>query len=152
MEIPTDAAEGDFGEMPPIDDSEQAPPMPMADDEMPTSDEPPMDSSDSFDDEEPMGDVPNEGSEPNDDDDELMNIINGLSIEDKAAVEKYAKSMQDDSRADAPMENEAFRRRFKDVIDETLNSFIDSRNDDERVGDLPKEYKNLSNPFKSPFE
>ena len=36
----------------------------------------------------------------NQDDDELMNVINGLSVEDKAAVLKYAKSMSDNGEGD----------------------------------------------------
>lgn len=43
----------------------------------------------------PPMDGPDEGG--NADDQELLDIINGLSIEDKAAVTKYAKSMADKS-------------------------------------------------------
>ena len=56
---------------------------------------------------DPMGEMP---QDPNamggTDDDELMNIVNGLSIEDKAAVTKYAKSMADDSEGEENIEYE----------------------------------------------
>ena len=83
-----------------------------------------------------------------------MDIINSLSIEDKAAVEKYAKSMVDDDKPsasdDMPMESRV--SRFKNLVDETINSFLYDDDEDDRVERLPKEYKSLSNPFKSPYE
>lgn len=63
----------------------------------PMGSEPPMDDP-------MMGDDPNMGGEMeepgmemggNQEDDELMSVINNLSVEDKAAVLKYAKSMSD---------------------------------------------------------
>lgn len=90
----------------------------------------------------------------NPEDNELMDIINSLSIEDKAAVEKYAKSMVDDDKSsasdDMPMESRM--SRFKNLVDETINSFLYDDDEDDRVERLPKEYKSLSNPFKSPYE
>lgn len=153
MEVPTDNVEDDLGAMPPMDSVDDTPPMPMDDNEIPTDDDSNMDSDYSLDDEqEPLDDVSNDESAMSNDNDELINIINGLSIEDKAAVEKYAKSMQDDSSDGDTMENESFNKRFRDVIDETLNSFLDSSGDDERVGNLPKEYGDMHSPFKSPFK
>lgn len=106
---------------------------------------------------------PNAMGEPNDmngDDDELMNIVNNLSIEDKAAVTKYAKSMADDSDAsgmpqddgiggEMPMES---YHRIKNIIDETINDVLDDREGTKRPEKkLPKGYRNVEMPFKSPF-
>ena len=104
---------------------------------------------------EPMG-----GEQPpmnGGDDEELMNIVDGMSAEDKAAVIKYAKSMADDSQGaqdpnmggEMPMES---RRSFKDIIDETINDVLDSKEGTKRPEKkMPKEYKGMNNPFKSPF-
>jgi hypothetical protein len=90
-------------------------------------------------------------------DDELMNIINGLSIEDKAAVTKYAKSMADDSNGEEtpdmggemPMES---RRNIRNLIDEVINDVLDNREGTKRPEKkLPKQYRNVEMPFKSPF-
>lgn len=110
---------------------------------------PPMDDGDS-------DGINDDGADDNSnpEDNELMDIINSLSIEDKAAVEKYAKSMVDDDKSsasdDMPMESRV--SRFKNLVDETINSFLYDDDEDDRVERLPKEYKNLSNPFKSPYE
>lgn len=105
-----------------------------------------------------MGDMPQQGQDQDDDDDEIMNIINSLSIEDKAAVEKYAKSMVDDDSSDnssndsMPMESRY--RSIKPVIDETISSYLydDDDDEEERMQKLPKEYKGFKSPFKSPYE
>lgn len=116
--------------------------------------EPPMD--------EPMG-----GEDPNaasGEDDELMNIINGLSIEDKAAVTKYAKSMADNSEGtedqmmggetpdmgnEMPMES---RRNVRNIIDEVLNDVLDNKEGTKRPEKkMPKQYRDMEMPFKSPF-
>lgn len=114
---------------------------------------PPMDDGDSdgINDDGADG---NSDDNSNPEDNELMDIINSLSIEDKAAVEKYAKSMVDDDKSsasdDMPMESRV--SRFKNLVDETINSFLYDDDEDDRVERMPKEYKNLSNPFKSPYE
>ena len=96
----------------------------------------------------------------NGEDDELMNVIDGLSVEDKAAVLKYAKSMTDDSEGaempqdggmgEMPMES---RKSLKSIIDETINDVLDGEKKgtkrDEK--ELPKEYNGLKSPFRSPF-
>lgn len=90
------------------------------------------------------------------DDDELMNIVNNMSTEDKAAVIKYAKSMADDSQGaqdpmggEMPMES---RRKFTSIIDETINDVLDNREGTKRPEKkMPKEYKGMKSPFKSPF-
>jgi hypothetical protein len=103
--------------------------------------------------EPPMGDEEPMGGE----DDELMDIINGLSIEDKAAVTKYAKSMADDSNGketpdmggEMPMES---RRDIRNLIDEVINDVLDNREGTKRPEKkLPKQYRNVEMPFKSPF-
>ena len=102
----------------------------------------------------PMG-----GEEPpmnGSDDDELMNIVDGMSAEDKAAVIKYAKSMADDSQGsqdqmggEMPMES---RRSFRNIIDETINDVLDSKEGTKRPEKkMPKEYRGMRSPFKSPF-
>ena len=129
---------------------------------------PPMGADDSGM-EDPMGGAdpnamsnedPMVGGEPNEmgsDDDELLNIVNGMPAEDKAAVIKYAKSMTDDSQDgqdqnigdEMPMES---RRSFKDIIDETINDVLDDKEGTKRPEKkMPKEYKGMNNPFKSPF-
>lgn len=110
--------------------------------------------------EPPMGDGTDDmGNEPlgNGEDDELMNIINNLSIEDKAAVTKYAKSMADDSNGnEMPQEQDAMPMEsmlnLKNVIDETINDVLDNREGAKRKEKkIPKEYKKFESPFKSPF-
>lgn len=120
-------------------------PMGGAQDEM--GGEPPMD--------DPMG-----GEDPNamgGEDDELMNIINSLSIEDKAAVTKYAKSMADDSEGteDPMMGGETTmesKRGMKNIIDEVLNDVLDSKEGTKRPEKkMPRQYRDMVMPFKSPF-
>ena len=111
--------------------------------------EPPMDN-------EMSGDEPNGNGSL--EDDELMNIINNLSIEDKAAVTKYAKSMADDSNNNEempqdqsiPMES---RKSLKQIIDETLNDVLDNKGGTKRgEKKAPKEYRGKNMPFKSKFQ
>ena len=124
-----------------MDDLDNAPMPPMGADDMK------MDN--------PMG-----GEQPpmnGGDADELMNIVDGMSAEDKAAVIKYAKSMADDSQGaqgpnmggEMPMES---RRSFKSIIDETINDVLDSKEGTKRPEKrMPKEYNDMQSPFKSPF-
>lgn len=125
---------------------------------------PPMPASDDMNGEVPMGDIgeneplgdepmesPNEPSPTeSSEDDELMNIIGNLSIEDKAAVIKYAKSMVDDSdEGEMPMES---KRSIKGVIDEVINDVLNDREGTKRPEKkMPKAYRNIEMPFKSPF-
>jgi len=90
-------------------------------------------------------------------DNELMDIINNLSIEDKAAVTKYAKSMADDSQGaedpnmggEMPMES---KKNYKNIIDETINDVLDSKEGTKRPEKkMPRQYKQMRSPFKSPF-
>lgn len=144
--------------MPPMDDS-----MGMEDPSMgvdmnsmpPMGEDPTIGADQSIGDDGSMDDMPQQGQDQ--DDDEIMNIINSLSIEDKAAVEKYAKSMVDDSSDNSPndsMPMESRYRSIKSVIDETISSYLYDDNDDEeeRMQKLPKEYKGFKSPFKSPYE
>ena len=110
--------------------------------------------------EDPMGGAPDDmGGEPpmDGEDDELMNIINGLSIEDKAAVTKYAKSMADDSEgAEDPMMGDEMpmesKRGMKSIIDEVLNDVLDNKEGTKRPEKkMPRQYRDMEMPFKSPF-
>ena len=110
--------------------------------------------------EDPMGGAPDDmGGEPpmDGEDDELMNIINGLSIEDKAAVTKYAKSMADDSEgAEDPMMGDEMpmesKRGMKSIIDEVLNDVLDNQEGTKRPEKkMPRQYRDMEIPFKSPF-
>ena len=148
--------------MPPMDDSMgmEDPSMggdmnsmpPMGED--PTQDPSAMGADQSMGDDGSMDDMPQQGQDQ--DDDEIMNIINSLSIEDKAAVEKYAKSMTDDSSDNSSndsMPMESRYRSIKSVIDETISSYLyDDDDEEERMQKLPKEYKGFNSPFKSPYE
>lgn len=153
------------GDMDGMGDLDNAPMPPMGPDDMGMDDPNAMGGAD------PMGEDPNGmgGEDPMADggmddpnamggeDDELMNIINGLSIEDKAAVTKYAKSMADDSNGgetpdmggEMPMES---RRNVRNLIDEVINDVLDNREGTKRPEKkLPKQYRNVEMPFKSPF-
>ena len=147
-----------MGSMPPMDDS-----MGMEDPSMggdmnsmpPMEEDPTIGADQSMGDDGSMDDMPQQGQ--NQDDDEIMNIINSLSIEDKAAVEKYAKSMVDDSSDNSSndsMPMESRYRSIKSVIDETISSYLydDDDDEEERMQKLPKEYKGFKSPFKSPYE
>lgn len=133
---------GDMNSMPPMEED-------------PTQDPSAMGADQSMGDDGSMDDMPQQGQDQ--DDDEIMNIINSLSIEDKAAVEKYAKSMTDDSSDNSSNDNmpmESRYRSIKPVIDETISSYLYDCDDDEeeRMQKLPKEYKGFKSPFKSPYE
>lgn len=139
-----------------------APMPPMGADNM----EPTMDDANEMGDDgmEPPMDDPNVG---NGEDDELMDIINSLSIEDKAAVTKYAKSMANDSNdgneepnemgaedpsmgGDMPMES---RQNIKRIIDEIVGDILDDRKDTKRdKKELPRDYKKMDTPFKCPLQ
>jgi len=136
-------------------DVDNAPMPPMGADNMGMED-PNMGGEMPMDNQDPMG-----GEDPNvmngGEDDELMDIINNLSIEDKAAVTKYAKSMADDSEGgedpnmggEMPMES---IRSIKSIIDETINDVLDDREGTKRPEKkMPRQYKGMSSPFKSPF-
>lgn len=121
----------------------------------PMEEDPTMGADQSMGDDGNMDDMPQKGQDQ--DDDEIMDIINSLSIEDKAAVEKYAKSMTDDSSDNSSNYNmpmESRYRSIKPVIDEIISSYLydDDDDEEERMQKLPKEYKGFKSPFKSPYE
>ena len=142
------------------EDVEGAPMPPMVADNMGGDDQmaDPNGMGDMMQDPNDMGDLSQGQDMSNSDDDELMDILNSLSIEDKAAVTKYAKSMADDSKGgdempqdngEMPMES---RKSMKTIIDEVLNDVVNDRKSMKRQNkDLPKEYRNAEMPFKSPF-
>lgn len=133
--------------------------------------------------EDPMMDEPDMGGEMEDpgmemggnqDDDELMNVISGLSVEDKAAVLKYAKSMSDDGEGDeggempmdadmggdqgmnAPDQNQMPESKglFGKIIDETINSIKGKKDTGMKRPEkgLSKKYWNKKdNPYVSPY-
>ena len=137
-------------------DINDAPMPPMGADDMGMEDPNAMGGEMPMDNQDPMG-----GEDPNamngGEDDELMNIINNLSIEDKAAVTKYAKSMANDSEGgedpnmggEMPMES---IHSIKSIIDETINDVLDDGEGTKRPEKkMPRQYKGMSSPFKSPF-
>ena len=154
LEIPNDTPLG--GEMDGMDDMDNAPAPPMGSD---IGMEDPMGGNDAapMDDPNAMGDDPMAGDEPmGNEDGELMDIIDNLSIEDKAAVTKYAKSMVDDSNGEMPQDENPMpmesRRSFKSIIDETINDVLDNKEGTKRPEKrMPKQYRGINNPFKSPF-
>ena len=92
-------------------------------------------------------------------DDELTNVINNLSIEDKAAVLKYAKSMTDDDSSeggaaeglDQLPESRGF---FGRIIDEAINSIKGKKETGMKRPDksLSRTYRGKKdNPFISPY-
>lgn len=153
MEIPNSDPLG--GDMDGMGDLNNAPMPPMGADNMGMED--PMGGADpnAMGGQDPMG-----GEQPpmnGGDDEELMNIVDGMSTEDKAAVIKYAKSMADDSQGaedpnmggEMPMES---IHSFKDIIDETINDVLNDKEGTKRhEKKMPKEYKGIKSPFKSPF-
>lgn len=168
LEIPNSDPLG--GNMDGMGDLDNAPTPPMGADDMgmdnSMGEEPPMDNMGG--EEPPMdnmgGEDPNVMGGPDDmgngEDDELMSIINNLSIEDKAAVTKYAKSMADNSASDEdsmggapdmggemPMES---RVNYKRIIDEVIEDMFDNKDGTKRdKKELPKAYHRES-PFTNP--
>ena len=107
-----------------------------------------------------MGNDPMGGEDPNamsgGEDDELMNIINGLSIEDKAAVTKYAKSMADGEGGEMPQDPNAMpmesKINYKGIIDEVINDVLDNQDGTKRPEKkMPSQYQHMDSPFKSPY-
>ena len=162
------------GDMDGMDDLDNAPMPPMGADDMGMDDQmdggpdamgddmgmdDPMASGGPDDMGAPDDEGPDDMGAPDDmggEDDELMSIINNLSIEDKAAVTKYAKSMVDDSEDSMPQDDDMpmeSRRRMKRIIDEVFNDVVlDKQKGTKRPEKkLPKEYREMESPFKSPF-
>jgi len=143
------------GGMEGMDDMNNAPIPPMDTDipeEMPQDDE--MDGE-----QPPMEDQ--DGMEQDGEDKELLDIINSLSIEDKAAVKKYAKSMSDDDEEggnedfgdnepedEMPMEG---MRSLRNIIDETINDVFNQKERKRDNDELPQEFERGSFPFKSKY-
>lgn len=90
------------------------------------------------------------------DDDELTQVIDGLSMEDKAAVLKYAKSMADDNgggeeQAPAPMPNES--RMVRTTMREMMKSVAlppEDRKTERKEEKLSGKF-GKKNPFVSPY-
>lgn len=170
LEIPQDSIGGDMDGM--DFDNAPAPPMGLNDmDGDDTMDSPMGDEQDQMGEgpnamggEDPMGDEQDPMASQMDDsdggsqeDEELSSILDGMSIEDKAAVIKYAKSMTDGNNGgddDGMGQMPESRRSLKKIIDETLNSVInDGDNGIRRLEKkLPKKYRDKKdNPFVSPY-
>jgi hypothetical protein len=166
LEIPDNNPIG--GNVDGMDDMD-APMPPMGSDDMGGAPDDMMGGDQGMDD---MGGSPDDmGGEPNDmggapddmggnpEDDELMDIINSLSIEDKAAVTKYAKSMADDNGGEEPDMGDGMmpesKYRFKKAIDETIGALLDKKKDNgiKRPGKkLNSKFRdNKTSPFVSPF-
>jgi hypothetical protein len=60
-----------------------------------------------------------------------------------------SQGAQDPMGGEMPMES---RRNFTSIIDETINDVLDNREGTKRPEKkMPKEYKGMKSPFKSPF-
>lgn len=96
-----------------------------------------------------------EGNEETSADGEIMDIVNGLSLEDQAAVKKYAQSLQKDSTPQEPNEEGGDdmqmegRRRLSKMVEESLGDVMNTDNGDDRPSkELPRAYKRSKrNPF-----
>jgi len=160
LEIPNSSPLG--GDMDGMGDLDNAPMPPMGADDMagedPMGGEGPDDMGGDMGADMPQDDMG--GEEPMDggEDDELMDIINNLSIEDKAAVTKYAKSMANDSEGGEmpqddmgamPMES---KRNMKRIIDEVFNDVFDNKEGTKRPEQkLSSDYRNRNiKPWTSP--
>lgn len=101
----------------------------------------------------PMDAEQQEGSMPNEvepvqqqgnesDDAELTDLINSLSVEDKAAVMKYAKSMANDNGSNDMQES----------VNKTADTVKDDKKSTRDETELPKKYRGKkNNPFVSPY-
>lgn len=128
-------------------DMPPAPPM-----DQPPMDQPPMD--------DPMaggdGMAPEPSAPEGGEDDELMNLFNGLSIEDKAAAKKYIESMADKGEGEGapqepPMATEG--RIVRTTMREMLGSVAlpkDERKTERDEEKLPKKFTKQS-PFVTPY-
>lgn len=134
---------------------DNAPMPPMGADDM-GMEEPMGGAPDDMGGEDPMGgDMSQDPSMGNGEDDELMNIVNDMSTEDKAAVIKYAKSIADDSDGGMPQDGgmpmESVRN-YKGIIDEVINDVLDNQEGTKRPSKkIPKEYEEMKSPWKSPY-
>lgn len=107
---------------------------------------------------EPNAMGPDAGMEnaPQEGNDELNNVVSNLSLEDQAAVLKYAKSMQKDNEGNNDgMMPESRKTRYNNILNEVIADIL---HDTEKTGikrqetKLPRRYKNMNSPFNSPYE
>ena len=100
------------------------------------------------------GPEPDMGGQPGGEDDELAQIINGLSIEDKAAVLKYAKSMAGDgnegNEQGMPMENTNAKTTIREDMMGDVTQPVRDRKTERDETKLSKKAKK-SSPFVSPY-
>ena len=92
---------------------------------------------------------PSMGGEPSmgGGDDEFMSKFNSLPKDKQVAAEKYVDSMVDDDSM--PMEH---MKTIGNLIDEAINDILSDKKGTKRPSKkLPKEYRMMQNPFKSPF-
>ena len=79
---------------------------------------------------------------------EIMDIVNGLSLEDQTAVKKYAESLKGESSGNDDEDDEMpDNMQMEGFVRETMGSMTNSRRD--RPNRIPKEYKGIrKNPFR----
>ncbi len=131
-----------------------APAPPMGSE--PPMDDPMMGDDMGMEDQNAMGDQPTDTS-GNGENDELMNVINDLSMEDKAAVLKYAKSMADGNEGGEGQESNMMgdeqgqMPESRSLFGKTINERI-KKNDSKESGKRPEKKKPLTrrNPY-APF-
>ena len=99
---------------------------------------------------EPDMDAPDMGGG---EDDELMDVVNGLSMEDKVAVLKYAKSLGDDypDNKEDNQFNESVRRNRNAIVNEIVNDIFNRRDGEKKTNREEKFIDNdevsRNNPF-----
>lgn len=81
---------------------------------------------------------------------EIMDIVNGLSLEDQTAVKKYAESLKGESSGNDDEEDDEMpdNMQMEGFVRETMGSMTNSRRDRPN-NRIPKEYKGIrKNPFR----
>lgn len=98
-----------------------------------------------------MGEMDNGMNEPEESDgaSEIMDIVNGLSLEDQTAVKKYAESLKGESSGNDDEDDEMpDNMQMEGFVRETMGSMTNSRRDRPN-NRIPKEYKGIrKNPFR----
>jgi hypothetical protein len=145
------------GDMDGMGDLDNAPMPPMGPDDM-GGEDPMGGAPDDMGGEPPMDENPLMGGDDlSQEDNEVLDVANNLTTKDKATWLEYGKSMEKDDSdevpepmgGEMPMES---KRGMKSIIDEVLNDVLDSQEGTKRPEKkMPRQYRDMEMPFKSPF-